>query len=594
MLVAVGLMVLMMVLFATIFRLATGAMATQKGLTENDQRVRLVVTMLRNDLGSSDLDPVTGTNIRAHRTFKFLVPFAAGETVAPYNTGALAAADPFNDRGGYFLISEGNPDDDTDDYIQFTITVPSTSNDRIFGRAAALLQDAAGNYGTGNNNPSNPPYWSNQPAFDAVFSSPILQAGSSNLAEVSYFLRNGTLYRRVLLIRTPAAPPVGADDHSPTDNAGVALPFSATANAAYVNATTKSLWADFDYSIYYDLTLGPVFHGKGDLTSSAGSLVSTFWLPQVRWGFDNTTNATGATPTYGGGYGLPKEYANGFYIGRYTQAETSDPKFGFPATITNGVAANPMSATNAALNYNTATGRVQYSTGGGNFADFNGPRAGEDILLTNVIAFDIKVWDPAASLGPDGAPGIAGYDDDGNGFQDSPAIPVATPRPYNPAADAPDPNEIGAYGSDDGDWRDIGHPGLKIGTNYFGFYRKPLDPATGNPNPAALNNAYYSNPFGTPPTNRYDTWGPAVDIDGIAGNDNPPFRPTFPGPDGRPGVAGVDDNVDGTIDNAPELGTPGSDDFAPLTAIKITIRFYDVTSNQVRDISGVYRLVWEK
>jgi hypothetical protein len=586
MLVAVGLIMLMMILFATIFQLATGAMATQKGLTENDQRVRLVVTMLRNDLGSTDVDPVTGTNIRPRRTFKFLVPFAAGEAVAPYNPGALAAADPFNDRGGYFLISEGDPNDDTDDYIQFTITVPSSSNDRIFGRAAALLQDATGAYGPNNNMSSTtPPFWSNQPAFDAVFSSPILQAGSSNLAEVSYFLRNGTLYRRVMLIRTPASPPVGADDHSPTDDSGLALPFSATANAAYVNAT-KSLWGDFDYSVYYDTNAaGPVFHGKTDLTSGAASTVSTFWLPQVRWGFDNTTNV-GSTPPYGGGYGLPKEYVAGNYIGRYTQEETSHPNFGFPATITNGAAGNPMAATNAALTF--ANGKVS------NFA--GGPRAGEDVLLTNVIAFDIKVWDPAASLGPDGAPGIANFDDDGNGFQDSPAIPVTAPRAYNPAADAPDPNEIGAYGSDDGDWRDLGHPGLKIGTNYYGFYRKPLD-AAGNPNPLALPNQYYSNPFGTPPTNRYDTWGPAVEIDGFPANlDNPPFLPIYCGPDGRPGVAGIDDNptTNPGIDDASELGTPGSDDFAPLTAIKITIRFYDVTSNQVRDISGVYRLVWEK
>ena len=184
-----------------------------------------------------------------------------------------------------------------------------------------------------------------------------------------------------------------------------------------------------------------------------------------------------------------------------------------------------------------------------------GPRVGEDVLMSNVLAFDIKVWDPAASLGPDGNPGIAGIDDDGiNGTDDY--------------------GELGAYGSDDGDWRDIGHPGLQSGTTYYGFYRKPLD-TSGNPNPAALPNQYYSNPFGTPPTNRYDTWGPAVEIDGIPATlDSPPFKPIYAGPDGRPGIANVDDNkMNGVDDPVTELGWPGSDDFAPLNAIKITIPF---------------------
>src|SRR5262245_23723803 len=50
MLVAVGLVVMMMTLFAQIFSMCTGTMATQKGISENDQRVRMVSTLLRGDL----------------------------------------------------------------------------------------------------------------------------------------------------------------------------------------------------------------------------------------------------------------------------------------------------------------------------------------------------------------------------------------------------------------------------------------------------------------------------------------------------------------------------------------------------------------
>jgi hypothetical protein len=73
-----------------------------------------------------------------------------------------------------------------------------------------------------------------------------------------------------------------------------------------------------------------------------------------------------------------------------------------------------------------------------------------------------------------------------------------------------------------------------------------------------------------------------VNISGTAAAgswDPPPYRPLWLGPDRVAGVPPT--NI---------LGDPGSDDFAPLMAIKITIRFYDVTSNQVRDITGAFSL----
>src|SRR5262245_18697896 len=80
MLVAVGLVVLMMVLFASIFQLATGTMTTQKGISENDQRVRLVVSALRGDL-LGYVDPQTGNAIPPRRSFRCLIPYAAGEAL---------------------------------------------------------------------------------------------------------------------------------------------------------------------------------------------------------------------------------------------------------------------------------------------------------------------------------------------------------------------------------------------------------------------------------------------------------------------------------------------------------------------------------
>lgn len=54
-----------------------------------------------------------------------------------------------------------------------------------------------------------------------------------------------------------------------------------------------------------------------------------------------------------------------------------------------------------------------------------GIRAGEDVLASNVLAFDIKCFDPGVPLlgdpGPDGGVGIANSDDDGDGNADNPA-----------------------------------------------------------------------------------------------------------------------------------------------------------------------------
>src|SRR5262249_40413437 len=69
------------------------------------------------------------------------------------------------------------------------------------------------------------------------------------------------------------------------------------------------------------------------------------------------------------------------------------------------------------------------------------------------------------------------------------------------------------------------------------------------------------------------------------------YFPMGLGPDGRPGKAGIDDNADGVIDDAGEIGAPGSDDFLPLSAIQIKITFYDTTSKQLREMTFVHSLL---
>ena len=608
MLVAVGLVVLMMTLFATIFQIATGAMSTQKGLAENDQRVRLVLTRLRNDLNGNAKDQ-NDLN-RPYRTFRNLVPFGPDEQ--PPIAG-------FVDRNGYFYISENDPNDDTDDVLALTVFMPSGSPERFTGRAAVVFPDNSGpppSYGPGNpipgagaypppapatvtvaNSPGNGQnYWPNQPEFDDIQGTPNL-AGSSPYAEVCYFLRRGTLYRRVMLIRQPNLGPTQAPDGTPTDN--TPTPLNMTSD--YGAGGSRNFWTDFDYAAYFDsrLGFGLRFHGTGptsviniDSLSPVSTVPNPFTLgnPAFRFGFDSTTVGVAPSATYGqprefistGAAGTPPNST--FFIGRFTHSETSSQFFGYPGNQT-GASGNPMNSATP-LNYNTTTGAV---------SNYAGPRGGEDALMTNVLKFDIKVFDPAASVGPDGLPGVALFDDDNNTIVD-------------------DISELGWPGSDDGDFRDIGH----LGTN--GFYNfnprnvpvtmrfaglTPLSTSTTGLTSYVYPNTYYSNPLPAFNMNRYDTWNPKLDLDfdvPLHRSDCPPFRPFDFGADRHPGSATVvnpisgiagDDDGNFVVDNANEIGWPGTDDNPiPLRAIQIKITFYDRTSKQVRETTLVQSLIY--
>src|SRR5690606_19042913 len=68
------------------------------------------------------------------------------------------------------------------------------------------------------------------------------------------------------------------------------------------------------------------------------------------------------------------------FIGAYTHGETSHPAFGFPGVSGHsGGMVSPM-------RFGTTVAPNTFD---------NGPRQGEDLLLSNCHAFDVKVWDDA-------------------------------------------------------------------------------------------------------------------------------------------------------------------------------------------------------
>ncbi|WP_417391802.1 prepilin-type N-terminal cleavage/methylation domain-containing protein [Gimesia sp.] len=453
-LVSVALVLLMMVMFTEIFQIASNSITTQRGLSENDQRARMLTTLIQSDLNK--------------RTFQNVLALDPGEllTSPPPNSSS------FRDRRGYLYISENDPNNDSDDLIQFTvdagITTKLLDTTPYYGTATLL--------GTGITPPGKTAetYHPNQPETDDAR----ISADNSSVspyAEVCYFMRGGNLYRRTLLIRKPLDLDTTRSLQPETSDG---REFFNPAESLY----SGNFWNDFDFSAYRTIA-DPYahFHGVESLDNFNTSSLFLISHPNTRFGFNHAT-------------GRPREYVDDTddvpqFFGRFTHQETSDPDFLYPQANSTAGGNNPMNPSGSTLDLDRTTNVVaQYASGS---------RRSEDLVMPNVIAFDIKLFDE----------GLGQFTD--------------------------------------------------IGSSIAVDYASSATPAYHN-----------NNPDSTHATNIFDTWGLSYDIDNadsdgiyITGADSPPFRP-----------------VNGS-------GSP-----RPLKAIQITIRYIDVSSQQLRQMTIVHPL----
>lgn len=548
MLVAIGLVLLMMTLFAQIFGLASEVMGTQKGLAENDQRARMLVTILRNDLDK--------------RTFRnSTVP-----GILPIQPGFIG--DPVS--RGYFYIGENSTTNDADDVLQFTAESNITGTTKLvkpspfYGRAT-FIKEATANLTTPAP-PANDPSGKltylgsnvNQPEGDdgeiLVSIDPGTQTanstGSSEKVEIAYFLRGKNLYRRVMLIRRPLKETYSDQPTSGNPPTSTQF-FTGNYTTALVGNTIPNgsgyFWQDFDYSAYYDFAgSGVKFHGTSSLSNIQNALPPppppvSLGIPKYRFGFNPVTGVPGD---------FIKNGATRTFVGRFTHQETSYGGFAYPGVPGVGADGQPgqsgvdddMNGTTddiSELGYagsddDNPFARVDLTLDANNVvkpasaATFDGPRVQEDLLLTNVHAFDIKVWDPGFTLGADNLPGVAGVDDDGLHGTD-------------------DIGELGFPGSDDvsganlNDYLDLGH---------------------GNPAPKLFGGPSKDNSFNMNFGNAFDTWHCSAS-------------------------ATVGNSVKTDLPYDPTLGSFK----VPLRAIQIKIRYVDVASDQMREITLIQSLV---
>ncbi|MBN69211.1 MAG: hypothetical protein CME32_08040 [Gimesia sp.] len=395
MLVSVALVLLMMLMFTEIFQLLSGSMTTQRGISENDQRERLLVTVLKADLDS--------------RTFQYLLPFSRRQTLSTTPPRYPNASDPRSyeyhkeDRKGYFYISENDPNDDTDDFIQFTVSRfanPSRADDTedfYYGKAV----DLSGRAPSGGTRLSNHP---NQPeADDGRITAD--ETSQSSAAEISYFLRGSNLYRRVMLIREPlalsstqTAQPIASDNNStPFFLRSPSTPAPLYGEGAYAS---DNFWRDFDFSAFTDVVTDPTtpyarFHNLSELKNNdptGSEILFPLGMPQYRFGFNHDMSGSSG--------GRSREFVPSsagsnpqLFIGRFTHEETSHRHFNYPQDAMHssiGGGGNPMDPSGPSLLVNPNDRVIDLLRGGSE------SRRSEDLVLSNVRSFDIKVFDDGA------------------------------------------------------------------------------------------------------------------------------------------------------------------------------------------------------
>jgi prepilin-type N-terminal cleavage/methylation domain-containing protein len=397
MLVSVALVLLMMTMFTAIFSLATESLSTQRALSDNDQKSRMLMTMLREDINN--------------RTFRYVFPYTAGEDT----TRSITSID--KRREGYLYISCNDIASGSDDLLQFTVRVPA-DQDRYTG-AAAMLYDQDADPPVNQERRAALHSDPNQPEFDDRQLVPNGIAESS-AAEISYFIRNGNLYRRVMLIREPSE--IGGGNFSPDPTSNVSsnplmranfavitrpqnisldpsnanyyiLPAGTPAPVSWgVIRSINDLWKHFDFSVIPTPSgVGVNFSSLGDLENTNIAGTSSLGMPIHRFGFNPAS-------------GLSREHTQiisgvgGAFIGRYLHAETSTDVFKFPlASSLNADApgnpilgnGNPMDLENTPVSLNSD----------GNVTEFVGPsrvvggRVSEDMVLPNVHEMRIELWD---------------------------------------------------------------------------------------------------------------------------------------------------------------------------------------------------------
>ena len=409
MLVSVTLVLLMMSMFAAIFQLAGETTSTQKGIAVLDQSARAITNTIRTDLDK--------------RTFRNVMAFQANEN-------GNATATRFDDRLGFFQIVTNDPNNGLDDTLLFTVSADMVQKNPdktpYFGHAEQVF-DPADAIGDGHNRLVFNP---NQPEMDddVIISN---STGRSSTAQIAYFVRNGNLYRRVLLVRQPRERAGRELNPQPSFESGLdpfdvdgdpSTPAYVTPDSAAVGGT-DAFFRDFDYSaIRATGTNLAQFLGEESLNNAPGSTFFTLAKPQNRFGHSPSFTAgvwSGGFPRL---YDIQPNGANtpefmGFFLHEETSYDGTDDMSTSPPTLIGGFnfpqgnarrrgsalvigdSVNPVSPFPAFASLNEQGDptdiRIPLTLNDQKVVTefVGGSRRAEDLLLSDVHEFRIEIWD---------------------------------------------------------------------------------------------------------------------------------------------------------------------------------------------------------
>lgn len=591
MLVAVALVLLLMSMFAQVFQIAGNTMSKQRGIAENDQRSRTLQNVIKGDLDK--------------RTFRLVVPWVNQEN------GQLPEAEG-PQRQGYLYISENDPASETDDFLQLTVSANVITKQKDFepftGKATLIGYQTVNSMASGYLDPTDPDFQQlknrrlynqpNQPEADDGRTTLEDGTATSSAAEVAYFLRNGNLYRRVLLIREPL-PSVGAADSQPRfklNNNNLWNAFDYTSDPQPNLATyweTRNFWNDFDFSAVpvqfdSDPRYYAKFHGVDDLNNASTN--TQFPLGRPSWRFGHHTR-------WGRSRELDRADANpNFFVGRLTHEETSHSNLTYPHGYA-GAIADPMAIAYADSNGNGVIDGLE-----------GGPRRAEDLLMPNVHSFDIKVWDDLANRFVD----IGGPD----------AIYYSQAYRSSSGGETYGPSQNNTFNNVFDTW----HPDVDLDLDLSGgtldmdeenlqppFRLRLHRPSSGNDHPSIndMTPTTFPMPVNGNTSRFLDPWAP--NETGLTVNSQPRFPraselqastrfyyrivgvfgstpqtganpPNWPTAAGQRVVDADASGMNGVIWEA-------VDNWRPLKAIQITVRFFDIPSDQMRQMTIVHSLV---
>jgi hypothetical protein len=297
-------------------------------------------------------------------------------------------------------------------------------------------------------------------------------------------------------------------------------------------------------------------------------------MPRNRFGHQRLKlNPNPAPPTYILAEGRPREFvgpANDIFIGRFTQHETSDTDFNYPQGFSTGNI-NPMDPTTTLTM--SPNGSVQP------FHDeLTGTRRGEDILLTNVHSFDVKVWDYVlrdfVDVGHANPLGAFYFDSSNPNSQiDSNLQPAFGPQPVN-------------FGKNR--MFDTWHPKYDMdqdgATDVPPYLPLKFDPKLGNATPWEPSHSYAVDEVVVPM--KYRGTSPSQPIPRhlafkcVGAGTSGGSEPSWP-------LLSQDSTfvIDGGVTWQPIYNLQA------LKAIKITIRYLDVSSDQMRQVTLIQSLV---